>query len=296
MYKHIPAHFKAILLGLIGYSAFSCSDAGAKWLTPHYNIHQIIMLIQISAGGLLLICSIHKPEIMGKISSLWDKAARKNAKTHIARGLLNASINLLFIYAASQLPLTTLYTAIFSKPFFAALLGLIFFAQPIGAHRITAIIIGFTGIIIAFQPWKESFPLDQSLILIALPLIITLFFTASRWLNDEGSFLALAFWPVTASCLVNVPLGILNWQMPELPHIPVFVITGLFCASGVLAVSRAFQIGQPAAVAPMLYIEMLWGIGLGYILFGDIPSLKMLIGSLIIIASGLYLIHREHKS
>lgn len=296
MFKRIPANLKGILLGLIGYSAFACSDAGAKWLTPHYNVHQIIMLVQIFAGSLLLLFSLRFAHFMGPITSLFDQAAKENAKTHLVRGILNASINMLIIYAFIELPLSTVYTSVFSKPFFAALLGLILFAQPIGLHRFIAILIGFSGILIAFQPWTQSFPLHLSLILIALPMIIALFFIAARWLREEGSILAMAFWPILASMSANIPLAIINWQTPDLMHLPIFALTGLFCASGVVTVSRAFQIAQPAAVAPMLYIEMLWGLALGYILFSDIANAHMLVGSTIIIAGGIYLMWREHQA
>lgn len=291
MFKAFPLQYKAILLALIGYSAFSFADVCAKWLTPHYSIYQIIALSQTCAVLLLLVFS----HPLGKISSLWNQEACKNAKIHLLRGILNALISWLVVYAFISLPLATVYTAVFTKPYFAALMGAFFFGQAIGLHRALAISAGFIGILIAFQPWTQHFSPLMSLFLLILPIIIALMFSAGRWLKG-GSMLALAFWPILISALVNFPLALTNWQAVDWAHAPLFIGSGLFCAIGVTAISRAFQIGDSAAVSPMLYIEMLWGLALGYIIFGDLPTASMLVGSAIIIGSGIYLIIREKRA
>lgn len=292
MFNAFPPQYKAILLALIGYSAFACADAAAKWFTPIYNVHQIIVINQLCAVLILLGVTAASSKVLGPIRSLWDTDARKNIKIHGLRCTLNIAINLLLVYAFIELPIATVYTAIFTKPYIAALIGLFFFGQAIGLHRSIAITLGFTGILIAFQPWAQSFPLHLSLILIALPIIISFMFCGARWLKG-GSILAMAFWPMLASAVANIPFAIPDWHMLNIMHTLIFILTAACTATGVVCVNRAFQIGDHAAVSPILYIEMLWAIGLGYILFSDVPDTKMLIGSALIIASGIYLILRE---
>lgn len=288
MFKQFPAQYKAILLALVGYSAFSLADTGAKWLTPHYGTYQIVMLVQFCAA-ILLLCGSHK---LGGLPSLWSTQTRRDYKVHILRGILNAATTLLLVYAFSKLPLVTIYTACFTKPFVATVLGVVFFSQTIGKHRAIATVVGFIGILIAFQPWTQSFPLDLSLVLIALPLVIAGMFIAARGLTG-GTILSLGFWPVVFACLAGAPMAILDWHHLDWHHIPVFFATAACSVTGVIAVSRAFQLGDSAAITPMMYIEMLWGLLIGYFIFGDTPDINMMAGSIIIVLSGLYLILKE---
>lgn len=288
MFNQFSSQHKAILLALIGFSSFSFADAGAKWLSQSYSIHQTIGLVQLSVITILLCCS--KP--LGGIKTLIDQSARANAKIHLFRGTLNAAINILIVYAFTQLPLATVYTAIFTKPYIAAILAIPLFGQAIGWHRAIAITIGFTGVLVAFEPWTQSFPLIMILVLIALPLIIALMFMASRWLQG-GSLLAMAFWPAAISAIVNCILAFSDLSAIAWGDVSIFLVTGVFGAIGITCVSKAFQTGDSAAVSPMVYIEMLWGVILGFALFTDIPSANMIAGSAIIIASGCYLIYRE---
>ena len=147
-FKQISTQHKAIILALTGFSAFSFSDAGAKWLTQSYSSYQTVTLIQIFS--LIVLLGFSKK--LGALSTLFDQEAKANAKIHILRGALNAVITATIVYVFTQLPLTTIYTAIFTKPFIAALLAVPLFGQALGGHRLAAIAIGFTGILIAFPP------------------------------------------------------------------------------------------------------------------------------------------------
>lgn len=285
-----PQH-KAILFALIGFSCFSFSDTGAKFLTHSYSTYQTIAAIQLCSLVLLLLAA---PKL-GGLRTLIDTTARKDAKIHLLRTLLNAGLTLLLVYAFTQLPLTSIYTAIFAKPYIAALLAIPLLGQALGPSRIIAITIGFTGVLIAFRPWEKTLPAATSLTLIALPAMIALLFLSARLLKTQNLF-PVAFWPVAGTTAITIPLAlILDPSTLALTDLPLFFITGAFSISGILLVSRAFQIGDAAAVSPMVYIEMLWAILLGYIIFKDTPSPAMLLGSAIIIASGIYLLLTERR-
>ena len=91
-------------------------------------------------------------------------------------------------------------------------------------------------------------------------------------------------------------MAILDWHHIDWHHIPIFIATAACSVTGVIAVSRAFQLGDSAAVTPMMYIEMLWGLLIGYFIFSDVPDLNMITGSIVIVLSGLYLIVKERHA
>ena len=81
--------------------------------------------------------------------------------------------------------------------------------------------------------------------------------------------------------------------MPELTHWPIFMIAGALAASGMICVSKAFIYADAALVSPFVYTQMIWAVLFGYLIFGDVPTLWMMTGAGIIIASGLALIMLE---
>jgi drug/metabolite transporter (DMT)-like permease len=117
----------------------------------------------------------------------------------------------------------------------------------------------------------------------------------------------MSFYPMVGTFLIALPFAILGTpdftlllsqgqleflssNPVELKDIPFFITTAILAATGVLCVSLAFRLANAALVAPFLYTEMIWGLIFGYLLFSDVPDFWMLLGTAIIISSGLYLI------
>jgi len=201
MFNHLTATHKGMLLALIGYTAFSFSDTSVKWLSEQgYSIYQIIA-VNTGIGSALMLCLA---PYLGGLKSLKDKV---NARIHGARIVLNTAINVSIVYCFSLMPITSVYTAIFTLPFIAALIAIPLYGEKIGIHRWISIFIGFTGVLIAFQPWADG----ANLWMMALPLgtttLIALMFLVTRSFKD-CSLLAMGFYPVFGSCVLLIPLRV----------------------------------------------------------------------------------------
>lgn len=288
MFNHLTATHKGMLLALIGYTAFSFSDTSVKWLSEHgYSIYQIIA-VNTGIGALLMLAF---SPMLGGLESLKDPV---NAKIHGLRIALNTGINISMVYCFSIMPIASVYTAIFTLPFLAAIIAMPLYGEKIGIHRWVSIIIGFSGVLIAFQPWKEG----ANLFLMALPLgttvMIALMFLVARSLKG-ASLLAIGFYPVVGSCLLLIPFAAMDFTPIAMEHLHAFLLSGILMSTGIILVSLAFQIADSAAVTPMVYTELIWAILFGALLFGDYPDKWMLIGAAVIIVSGLYLIRSERR-
>mgnify|MGYP001796503019 CR=1 FL=1 len=289
MFNHLTNTQKGMLLAFGGYTAFAFSDASVKYVsTLGYSIYQIISVNTALACLLMLVFS----PLIGGIKSLKDG---KNAKVHAARIVLNTSVNLLVVYCFSIMPLASVYTAIFTLPFIAALISIPLFGEKIGIHRRISIVLGFAGILIAFQPWGVNFNLFEFLLPVGATVLIAMMFLAARFYKDTSP-LAIGFYPVLGCCLLVTPLAIADFQSIILEHFPFFLISGVFMSLGIIGVSLAFKSTDSAAITPLLYSEMIWAILFGVLVFGDYPDSWMLIGAGIIILSGLYLVHRERSN
>jgi len=288
MFNHLTATHKGMLLALIGYTAFSFSDTSVKWLSEQgYSIYQIIA-VNTGIGSALMLCLA---PYLGGLKSLKDKV---NARIHGARIVLNTAINVSIVYCFSLMPITSVYTAIFTLPFIAALIAIPLYGEKIGIHRWISIFIGFTGVLIAFQPWADG----ANLWMMALPLgtttLIALMFLVTRSFKD-CSLLAMGFYPVFGSCVLLIPLAAMDYTPIALEHVHAFFLSGILMSTGIILVSLAFQKADSAAVTPIVYTEIIWAILFGALLFGDYPDQWMLIGAAVIIVSGLYLIRSERR-
>ena len=288
MFNHLTNTQKGMALALIGYTAFSFSDASVKWLSVQgYSVFQIIA-VDTAIGSLLMLCFASK---LGGLASLKDA---RNSKIHGLRVILNTGVNFSIVYCYSIMPLATVYTAIFTLPFIAALIAIPLYGERIGLHRWVSIMLGFTGVLIAFQPWQDG----VNLLLMALPLgattLIALMFLVARSLKGS-SLLAMGFYPIFGSCLLTIPFAITSFTPIELEHLHAFILSGILMTTGIICVSLAFQIADSAAVTPIVYTELIWAILFGIFLFGDYPGPWMMVGAVVIIGSGLYLLRSERR-
>jgi S-adenosylmethionine uptake transporter len=293
MFTRLSPTYKAILLALAAFTAFSLSDTGTKWLTQHYSIYPIVALENIFS--LLALVLIAKWQ--GRARKLFAKPSRMDAIIHGLRGLLNFGINLTVVYLFTQVSLASLYTAAFLIPLIATVLAIPLYHEKPYLHRWISILVAFIGILIAFQPWQN--PLNLSFftmgVLIIMPVIVALMhLIAKSYDNHEPT--TMAFWPIAISLIFMGPLGIIHAEPIAWLHMPLIIFSGIMVASAIALLAMAFKIGEAAPVSAMLYIQMIWGIIFGFIIFGDVPDRWMLIGAGIIILSGVYLLWREHKT
>jgi len=288
MFNHLTATQKGMAFALIGYTAFAFSDICVKYLSEaEYSNLQIIASITGIGACLMLVFSSK----LGGIHSLKDK---HNLKTHGLRIFFNTGTTCLFMYCISQMPIASLYTVIFTLPFVASILSMFIFKERVGWHRWLSIVIGFSGIVIAFQPWQA----DTNLYLIGVAFVNTVFiactFLSARGLKEDTSVLAVGFFPVIGSCILLSPLAAMDFTMPSIEHIPIFIGSGVLMSAGIIFVSLAFRTTDSAVVTPIVYTEIIWAVIFGALIFGDFPDIWMLFGVAVIIASGVYLVHREH--
>ena len=287
MFKQLPSLYKGIVLGLSGYTAFSASDITIKWLTQHYSVPQVIS-INNGIGALVLLALA---SWLGGMSDLRDP---RNIKIHALRAGVNLGISFLAVTSLSMFPLADVYVLLFTVPFFAALLAIPLYGEALTRNRFIAIIIGFGGVILAMRPGGAPFEPLMLMPLVAAVLIAVLFISG-RSLHNPSSF-SLAFLPMAAAALVYLPFMLMDYTPVQMIHTPVFALGGLFAVAGFICVSQAFRMAPAGVVAPFFYIEMVWGVIFGYLIFKDVPDTFVLAGAAVVIASGIYVLETERRN
>lgn len=191
------------------------------------------------------------------------------------------------------MPLADAVAVTFVAPFIVTLLGALILREPVGPRRWAAVAVGFVGMLIVIRPGMG----------VLHPAILFIFLAAcsfslrqilSRYLSGVDSILTtVVYTSVTSSLLLSLTLPFV-WQTPDTLRLWVIIVGMAICAGlGEVLVIRALDIGQAVAVAPMQYTMILWGTFYGFVVFGDLPDGWTILGCTIIIASGLYTLHRE---
>lgn len=117
-----------------------------------------------------------------------------------------------------------------------------------------------------------------------------------RLLGRTDSSQAMVFWMLLMLALFSTALVWPDWIMPRREHWPALACIALAGASGQVAITEAFRRAAASAIAPFEYTALAWGLLFDWLFWQTAPSPRMLAGAGVIVASGLYLIHRERVS
>jgi drug/metabolite transporter (DMT)-like permease len=204
-----------------------------------------------------------------------------------------------WIHALPQLPLTNMYIVAFLTPMTVACLATLILKEHLGWKRAIPIALGFAGVLIAVDP---SQLLEKPGALIPYITVFgSMLGTASQMLllravGHKENTECTSFYPR----VVLTSAGALSCAANGFVAMAPAVFLAL-CAAGALGsigwalMSQAYKNAPAAAVAPFHYSQMLMGALLGYLIWGDIPSHHLIVGAVIIIASGIYLVRHERR-
>lgn len=276
---------KGILIAITGFAAFVGSDSCSKWLAGHYSVFQVVAVEYLIA---LAFCLLGAPFLGGFRKTLQTP----KLKFHLARAIANFGLAVSVVYAFQKLPLTTVYPVLFLSPFIMTLLAGYFYKESVRLTDWVVILIGFSGVLVAFRPGFEI--LDPWLFVALLStFFIAVFGLLARPLGEDETLASLALYPSLGNVIFLSPFMFETNIAPA--HFPVFIFSGLCVCFGMICIACAYRITRYAVVSPLQYLQLVLAFIVGYIVFDEHPDLWMMTGSLIIVASGILLtvIHKK---
>ncbi|WP_425100295.1 DMT family transporter [Tropicibacter sp. S64] len=282
-----PDNMRGIALMALGFFFFAAGDVQAKVLTAHLPALQITWF---RMAGLFL------GVMVALILNRGQALRTKNPILQISRGVAAAGSATLFIIAVGHVPLADAVAVSFVAPFIVTLLGALILREPVGIRRWIAVAIGFCGMLIVIRPGFGVFHPAILLVVLAASLF-ALRQILSRWLaGGDSALTTVAYTSITATVVLTALLPFV-WETPQGWQIwlPIFGLAS--CAAlGEVLVIRALDIAQAVVLAPLHYSMILWGTFYGWLVFSDLPDLWTILGCAIIVASGLYTLHRERQA
>lgn len=257
-----------------------------KSLTGDYPIGQLLAVRGIFIYIPIMIFAMRA----GGIHTAWQINSWKG---QAIRGLCVICSSFAFITGLYYMPLADAVSIAFAGPLFVTAMAPIFLKEVVGWRRWTAVLVGFSGVLIIVQPgsaafqWFAIFPLMASMLAGVRDMI-------TRKMAPNETSVAVLF--VTTSFVFvtgSLSYFVVDWQPINIAHLPYFVASGLFIGLAHYLLIEAFRWGEAALVSPFKYANVLWASIFGFLMFGDIPGTMTILGAVIVASSGVYILHRE---
>jgi len=223
---------------------------------------------------------------------------------HLWRGLVGTCGMMTGFFALTQLPLPEVIAIQYATPLLIVMLSAVFYHEQVRLYRWSAVLVGLVGVIIIMWPRLTVFSGGVSNMsgatLGALVAFISCFFAATamvlvrRLVQTERSATIVLYFSITSSIfgLCTLPFG---WVMPTPQQFAMLIGAGIFGGIAQILLTESYRHADMSVVAPFEYASLILSIAAGYFFFNDIPTVEMLVGGLIVVGSGLFIIYREHK-
>jgi drug/metabolite transporter (DMT)-like permease len=210
----------------------------------------------------------------------------------LARGLSQAISQTFTVLAFSMMPLAGATAIGFSAPLFSALISVLWLKEHAGAARWGTLLVGFVGVLIVVKPGADSFQLG-ALFALANAVMYGSVTVAVRGMSKTESANTLLMWQLATLTVFHSFLLVFGFRWPTPEHALLMASTGVANAAAQYLWTKALHAAPATAVSPFYYFLLVWSLVLGFVIWGDVPTLSLLIGSGIVVASGLFLLYYE---
>jgi len=277
---------RGIVCMVIATILFSGASAASKWLVGVYPVGEVLCLrsfASLIAGAAMIL----------PVSGL-SAFATHRPRDHLARGLSQAISQFCLLFAFSLMPLAGAVAINFSAPLFAALVSIIWLKERAGFARGAALVIGFVGVLIVTNPGRNSLTLGALFALTNAVMYGTVTVTV-RGMTRTESANTLVIWQLTVLAFFHSFLLLFGWRSPSAIDAAMLFGTGFTNAIGQWFWTKALHLAPAPAVTPFYYLMLVWALMFGFFIWGDIPSASLLVGSAIVVMTGLFLFLREAR-
>lgn len=282
---------KAIVLMVLAVAMFSALDATAKYLVTREHL-ALTQVVWARFVGQFLGLALLVPAL--GVMPMRDLIRSNVPGLQLIRSLLMVSTTGFHFLALKYLRLDQTITIVFLAPLVVALLAGPLLGEWVGWRRLSAILVGFGGVLIAMHPDVDGVH-PAVLYSFAAMLAYAAFMLLTRYMAGSDPPMVTLFYSMFVGTIFGAPLAFMDWQMPNGP-LPGLLLAalGLFGGIGHWLFLHAYRLAPASAIAPFLYTQILTMVAFGYIVFGDVPDAWTLGGAAIVAGSGIYLVHREH--
>jgi S-adenosylmethionine uptake transporter len=276
------------LLMMGSLACFTINDTLIKVTSGEVPLFQLIFLRGVFTTLLILASR-------GRLGAMHLRLPRRDWGFVALRSVAETASAYFFISALFNMPLANVSAILQVVPLSVTLASALVLREPVGWKRMSAIAVGFVGVLLIVKPGAEGFNIWSVYALLAV-CCVTVRDLATRQLSVNVPSMSVTL--VTAVC-ITVAAGLGSLSEPWVAITPqaggLIAGASVFILGGYFFSIHTMRVGDVGFVAPFRYTGLIWAMVLGYIVFGDFPGALTLIGAAIVVATGLFTLYRERK-
>lgn len=272
-------------LVVIGMGAFVVNDTLMKATSAELPLGEIIALRGIMS------CCIMAPIVF--LNYGLASVVRSYSRPLLLRNVAELGAVFFFLTALFELPMANVSGVLQVVPLTITAAAALFLGEPVGWRRWTASGVGLIGVLLIIQPGTTEFSVYY-FAAIATVLCVACRDLATRFIAKSAPSLSITFVTALVVTLFGAVLGLgEDWKMPSTASFLRMAGASVLVLIGYYSMIEAMRTAEISAVAPFRYSVVIWAMLFGYLVFDEVPSVLTIVGSVIVIAAGLYTLHRE---
>jgi drug/metabolite transporter (DMT)-like permease len=282
-------NLRGIVLIVVAMAAFTIEDMFIKRLSVDMPVGQILIGIGFGSAGVFA--------VMARLRGhrILTRAAWR--PVFVVRAICEALAAISFATALSKVDISIVASVFQTTPLAITMGAALFLGEDVGWRRWTAIIIGFSGVLLIIRPGLDGFEPMALLVLVSVLMVATRDILTRRIdINVPSTVISFQ------GFVILVPAGalllLLGYGAPVAPSAPGWAMLGfavVFGAGAYYCIVTAMRIADASVVTPFRYTRLLFSLLVGIIIFGERPDALTLTGASLIIATGLYTFLRERR-
>lgn len=280
-------NLKGALTALAAMGVFATHDVVVKTLGADYSAIQIIFFAALLSFPLF------------SIFILQDRSGGSLVPAHpgwvVLRSLTAVITGISAFYAFGHLPLAQTYAILFAIPLIITVLSVPILGETVRLRRWMAVVVGLIGVLIVLRPGQAELSLGHLAALVAAFSGATTAIIVRKLGNRERPAVLLIY-PILGNFLVTGLLLAFVYKPMPVQHLGLMGVIAAMGMAGTLLSILSYRMAEAVIAAPMQYSQMIWAVAYGYMLFDERPDRWTLIGSAVIILSGIYIVLRETRA
>jgi drug/metabolite transporter (DMT)-like permease len=270
---------------IVAVGIFAVMDALMKHLAASYPPFQVASLRGASSlPFVLLTCAV-----TGRLGELRPRSV----PMHVARAVISILMLWSFVWALSHMSMANTYAITLSAPLLVVPFAALFLGERADRHVWAAILAGLAGVLVILKPTSLGFVSLAGIAALAAAICWAVVVVMLRVMAASETTASMVFWFLLLTALGAGALAAPGWVAIDASDWSWIALLGLTGWAGQHLITEAFRLAPAATVAPFEYMSIVWGACIDWVVWQTVPGARMFAGAAIVVAAGLYLMHRQ---
>ncbi|MEM7044413.1 MAG: DMT family transporter [Pseudomonadota bacterium] len=281
-------NFRGAIYMMLSMAGFVLNDTLMKSLSADLPMFQAIFLRGLVATALIGALAWHR-------RALWYRPSGVTVRIISLRVVGEVGATICFITALFNMPIANATAILQVSPLAVTLGAALFLGEAVGWRRYSAIIVGFLGVMLIVRPGSDGFTVYSVYALAAVVFFVMRDLVTRRLPPEVPSLFVTVISSISVTLMAALIIAADSWQPVTLYQLGILTLAAVFVLIGYLFGIMTMRVGDIGFISPFRYTILIWAMILGFVVFGDVPDLLTLVGSAIVVLTGLYAFYRERR-